>query len=206
MAPAGLGRRGERQGFAGRPSGRTSGRPWPQRGCGTRRVDEASPRTAWGDARGAAFGRCVRIWRLVARLDGGLSGAGGGRPSKATQEAEALRVSCTRRGLRPLRAGRPDQSCLPLLGSPNRKVREYAPLLRTRAAFRSAHASGVKGTESDSHPACNVAFGRCVPMWRLVARLDGPPDFESREGLPHVTGAGVAGQRSHGWRSADSIE
>jgi len=36
MAPAGLGRRGERRGFAGRPGGRTSGRPWPQRGCGTR--------------------------------------------------------------------------------------------------------------------------------------------------------------------------
>jgi len=32
MAPTALGRRGERRGFAGRPGGRTSGRPWPPDG------------------------------------------------------------------------------------------------------------------------------------------------------------------------------
>ena len=58
------------------------------RGGLTRRRSE--PRG--GEARSAAFGRCGRSGGLAARLEGGLSRAGGGRPSNARHDAEALRA------------------------------------------------------------------------------------------------------------------
>ena len=69
--------------LAGRPVGRTSGRPWPRRGGGV--AHAARPAAA-------ACGGFV----LTARLEGGLSRAGGGRPSNARQDAEALREAARR--------------------------------------------------------------------------------------------------------------
>jgi len=64
MAPAGLGRRGRSQGATSRPSGRTSGRPWPPLSGGPRRHDEASCRAAGGRlGRGEFRVDCPPGWR-----------------------------------------------------------------------------------------------------------------------------------------------
>ena len=127
MAPTALGRRGERRGFAGRPGGRPSGRPWPLRGGVVWR------RPAWkaGDREPAAAGPATR-GRMPRRGVKGFAGRPGGRTSGRPWPQ---RGCGPRRGLWPLRAKRVNQGHLPLLGSPNRKVREYAPLFRTLSAF-----------------------------------------------------------------------
>jgi len=161
MAPTALARRGRSRGATSRASGRTSGRPWPPRSGGgsaaRRDGDPSEPRRA----RGAACGRCVPSTHALPHTC---------RPSaalRATPHATPHTPPRTRHPAHATPHTPPHARCPPpphvpphahrrhppLLGSPNRKVRESASLLLKPPAFPRLTPRASRA------PACHHANG-----------------------------------------------
>jgi hypothetical protein len=172
MAPTALGRRGERQGFAGRPGGRTSGRPWPPR---TRRLEarlrraDRKPKQARRDApaRKPAHPWPRQPWAVAANAKGSPDGRAVAPPGDRGRRARGG----TRRGLRPLRATARRDGGPSKAGGGRQRNRE--------ARCRGAAGSRLRRTAGRSHLRATVAaaFDRqkrgSPAAWKPEAQAEG---------------------------------